>query len=536
MTGPRARPTAGRRFGVRGAVHDYSGVVVLRDVDFEMVGGTVHGLVGENGCGKSTLIKVLTGAVRRAAGELYLDDDRIELSSPADAQAHGIGVVHQDYHLFPHLTVTENVFGPGGGLPRRRLTRTVDRRAARAAVAWQLDRLGIDISPQALVGTLGPVEKKFVEIARAMLRRPSFLILDEPTASLEPQAAEAVLELLDRLRSQGVGLAIVSHRLDEILRVADSVTVLRDGRRVAKHATEELDEARLINLIVSEEGGTPEPPRRSDAPVRAAAGAPPVLRVRDLRLRRNAEPMSFAVARGEILGLVGLLGAGPARVVRLIAGAESRGIGWGVGGSIEVNGRAARIRDPRAATALGIGYIPEDRKRLGLVPDASVATNISLASLGAVSRFGLVDARSIRRRADECREAMRIRTSSIEAPVSTLSGGNQQKVLIARWISSGIDLLAIEEPTHGVDVGGKAHILQLLRDYADKGGSIVVASTEARDLLELCDRIAVLRHGELVETLTPASGLGRAIAPAELRAQQERLEQLMVGETAGASA
>ncbi|MGH7487344.1 MAG: sugar ABC transporter ATP-binding protein, partial [bacterium] len=397
-------------------------------------------------------------------------------------------MVHQDYHLFPQLSVAENVFGLSTRLPRHRLTRTVDRGAMRKAVTHQLEQLGVEISPTVPAGTLDPAERKFIEIARAMLRKPRFLILDEPTASLEPQASQAVLDLLDRLRNQRVGLCLISHRLDEVLDVSDVITVLRDGRRIARHKTSELDEAALVKLIVSEEGGIPAPPKRPRLK-ESNVVATPALKVSDLALRPGVKPISFEIRPGEVFGLSGLLGAGPSKITRLIAGAGVDGVRWGSDGEIEIGGQRARIRSPADATKCGIGYIPEDRKRLGLVPEASVATNIALASLDGVSRFGLLNKAAIARQAKEAQAAMSIRCASTAASVRTLSGGNQQKVLIARWISSGCKVLAVEEPTHGVDVGGKAQILQLLRDFADQGGAIGVASTEARERLERCDRI-----------------------------------------------
>ncbi len=478
------------RFGVRGVTHDFSGVRALEHVEFEMASGVVHGLVGENGSGKSTLIKILTGVLQPTRGTLYSDDRELKFSSPAEAQEHGIGVVHQDYHLFRDLSVAANVYGVSKPPPRRRFSRVVDKREVERRVTALFTSLGIDIPPEALVRDLGPAERKFVEIARAMLLRPKFLILDEPTASLEPQAAQSVLSLLARLREQSVGLAFVSHRLDEVLRISDRVTVLRDGHRVATRDAKGLAERDLAELIV---GGVHEERRKRRVEL---AGGDVAVRVRGLQLRPGVPPVEFEVRRGEIFGLTGLLGSGAAEIVRMLGGAEP------LDAEIEIYGQPTRIRDPRSASRAGIGFIPEDRKAIGLVQEQSIALNVSLPSLGAVSRMGIMSASAMARRAEEYRTKLRIRTPSVRTPVKSLSGGNQQKVMLAKWLASGVRTLAIEEPTHGIDIGGKVQVHDLLRDLAAGGGAVVLASTDVHEVLSVCDRIGVMRHGRLIDVLS----------------------------------
>jgi len=481
-----------RCFGVRGASHAYVSALVLDDVDFELRAGEIHALVGENGSGKSTLLKILTGAVAPTAGTLYADDEEaIRLSSPAHAQRRGIDFVHQDYHLFPALTVAENVVGIGQRPPRRRWLRTVDKDRVDAEVQALLSDLGIAIPAHLLVGTLGPAERKLVEIARALARDAQFLILDEPTASLEPQTARAVVALMERLRERGLGVAFVSHRLDEVTAVADRVTVLRDGRHVATlHAHEGITEERLAELAIGDgalarEQHThqPTPPERREDP--------PTLAVSGLELLPGRRPVSFRAERGEILGFTGLPGSGAARIVRMLGGAEP------LSGRLEIDGRAQRIRTPRDAIALGIGFVPEDRTGVGLIGDQSVAVNIALASLGQVATHGLLRKRLMEERAEELRERLGIRTASIHANAGTLSGGNQQKLLLAKWLSSGMRTIVIEEPTHGIDIGAKAQVHRLLREYVADGGTIVLCSTDVAEIASLCDRIAVVRHGEV---------------------------------------
>jgi ABC-type sugar transport system ATPase subunit len=511
-----------KAFGIRGGRHDYSGVVVLRDVDFELRSGEVHALIGENGSGKSTLIKLLTGAVKPRGGELHVDERVVRFHSPQDAKRHGVGVVHQDYHLFGEMTVAENVCGVGEHLPRHRLYGGVDHRALRRRVAEILGELGIDVPPRALVKELGPAERKFVEVARAMLDRPRFLILDEPTASLEPNAAARVLELLDRLRERGVGLAFVSHRLDEILKIADRVSVLRDGRLVRRIERAEATEELLVEQMMGDEVAQA---RAARSRPQRAAGEPAALAVADLVVRPGARPVSFALEQGEILGLTGLLGAGPATVVHMLGGARP------LRGRLEVLGRATRIRSPRDSTRAGIGFIPEDRKAEGLVLEHSVADNMAMASLRAFSRAGFVSHGRIRERAEHFRGLLQIRCRDVGAPVATLSGGNQQKVLIAKWLASGVRILVVEEPTHGVDIKGKGQIHDLLREFADNGGSVLVASTDVHEIVELCDRIALFRHGSLMELLATAELSGSDVAVKGVSGAEHLLEQLVEGET-----
>lgn len=509
MTTSRHTPTARRRFGIHGAFHDYSGVVVLRDVDFELASGQVHALLGENGCGKSTMIKILTGAVKPTGGQIYLDDEPVTFASPARAQAAGIGVVHQNYNVFPDLTVQENVIGTSTDVARRSwLMRSLNHGKIRETVKNLFEQLHIDIEPSTPLRMLGPAERKFVEIARAMTLSPRFLILDEPTASLEPTAARQVLDLMRTLREHRVGVAVVSHRLDEVLEIADLYTVLRDGRLVARGQNVGLDEAALAHLMIGDSGRNERKRQVKDVarPVRVV--------LRDVQVTATSTPTSFEIYEGEILGVTGLVGSGASSLVQMIGGATR------LRGHITVDGREAKISSPRDAQRLGIGYIPEDRKTSGLCMDHSTAQNISLASLPAVSSRGVVSFRRMVERAEDYRKRLDIRLSNVQAPVSSLSGGNQQKVMIAKWLASGIRILAVEEPTQGVDIGGKAQIHNLLREFADAGGTVVLASTDVREVISVADRVAIFRHGEVqevlgVKELTEAAITARGASDAE---------------------
>ena len=511
-------------FGLEGCFHDYTGVPVLADVDFRLEQGEVHALVGENGSGKSTLIKILTGALSPRIATIRIEGEAVRLHHPKDAQELGVGVVHQDYHLFPELTVAQNIFGVNAPPPRRRWTRTVDRDQVEATVEGLLEELQIEIPSTKKVHQLGPTERKFVEIAAAMLLRPRFLILDEPTASLEPSAARAVLDLMDRLRGQGVGLAFVSHRLDEVLSVSDRITVLRDGAVVTSIPASDTDENKLAELITGGLEQTEAAHRRSWKPSGDVA-----VRVSDLRVGPGRPQLGFEVERGEIFGLTGLLGAGAETIVRMIGGAEP------LSGTVEVDGKLSTVRDPRQANRLGIGFIPEDRKAAGLIREQDIATNIALPSLPSVSRGGMLDWPAIRTQAEDYRTDLSIRTGSVEQPVWTLSGGNQQKVMLAKWLASGVKVLAIEEPTHGVDIGAKLQVHDLLRRFADQGGTVIVASTDTREVLDLCDRIGVMRHGALAQVVSSDQLTETAVTVLGAKDPEQMLENMIESETAGAA-
>lgn len=502
---------------IRGAGHAYSGVPVLSGIDFSLRSGEVHALVGENGSGKSTLIRIMTGALQLREGEIFLDGEKLSLTNPMDAQRNGIGVVHQDYHLFPDLTVAQNIFGINAPPPRRRWTRTVDRDQIESVVEGLLDELGIKISSARLVRTLGPAERKFVEIASAMLLRPNFLILDEPTASLEPEGSQSVLRLMNQLRENGVGLMFVSHRLDEIMEISNHVTTLRDGEIVKSVPTSEASTELLAEWIT---GGHVKTVPASRARGESESGEIAVA-VKDLRTAPERKPMSFDVRRGEIFGLTGLLGCGAETVVHMLGGATP------LSGSVALNGAEARIRSPRDSYRLGIGFIPEDRKTIGLVAEQSIATNISLPSLSSISRLGVLRKDEIDRRAGHYKNELSIKARSTDAPVWSLSGGNQQKVMLAKWLASGVDVLVIEEPTHGIDIGGKAQVHELLRQFADSGGTVIVASTDVPEVMELCDRIGVMRHGVLTRTLAAGDLNESAVKAMGAEDPEEMLEHLI---------
>jgi ABC-type sugar transport system ATPase subunit len=464
-----------RTYAATGVAKSFSGVTVLQGVDFEIRAGEVHALLGENGSGKSTLINLLGGVHRPTAGNVTRDGEAIALASPADARRFGLAIVHQDYQLFPTLSIAANI-GLGGSLFRHR-GGFLDRRALRRAARDALETVGLAIDPSRPLGTLRLAEWKLVEVARAIAARSSFLVFDEPTALLDRNDSARILELIERLRQEGVGVAFVSHRLDEALRVADVATVLRDGRRVATLPRERLSHERLVTL---------------------------------------------AVRAGEIVGLTGLIGSGAIEAGRMIAGRQA------LDGVVRVRGRATAIGSPAAAIRAGIGYIPEERGTHGQVAQLSVEVNMSLASLANVSPRGVLNRRGLRRRAEQYARDLAIRAPSLQARIATLSGGNQQKVQIAKWLAAKPNVLVIESPTHGVDVGAKLEIHRLLLEFAAAGGAVIVASTDIPETVSIADRVAVFSRGDLVEIVGAAETSHRQVLLSGTRAPElDEIEALI---------
>ncbi len=474
------------RFGARAIVKRFGPVVALDDVSFSCERGEIHALLGENGAGKSTLVKLLVGAHQPDGGTLTFDDVPGVLHSPLDAIARSVAVVHQDYHIWPDLTVAENVIGTLPRPPQR--AGISDRAAMRARAHALLQRLEIDIDVNRPVRELDAAEKKFIEIARALALDATFLILDEPTASLEQRESERVLALLERLRAEHHGLIIVTHRLEEVVRTADRATILRDGRNAGLITRERMRGDVLVEAILG---------RAPDEPIEPRASAnDAVLTFAGVRARPEAPPFDLTLHRGEILGLTGVVGSGAVHLIRALGGRVP------LAGTLQVGADTLVIRTAADAVRAGIGTIPEDRKAAGLALEASVADNIALASLHRISRFGFTDRAKRDAIAEDYRASLGIRCASIAAPVGSLSGGNQQKVLIARWLASGARVIAIEEPTHGVDIGAKAEIHRQLAAFAEAGGSVIFMSTELRELLAIAHRIAIFNGGRL-EAILP---------------------------------
>lgn len=491
MTLPPAVPPAAGDFRAEAVTHRYAGGLALQDVTFDVRPGEIHALVGENGAGKSTLVRVLTGALVPTEGTLSLDGEPIRMRTPRDAHTHGIAVVHQDYHVFPDLTVAQNVAATTVPPPRRGpfVHRQAMVRRARDLLA--MFDIRVDVARRAR--TLDAAERKLVEIAAALVGRPRFLILDEPTAALESSQADQLCELLERLRERGTGLVVVSHHLQDVLRLADRVTVLRDGRRV-----DTLVRGRFtVDGLMSAMLGTL---RTADVRVGHEPGEP-VLEVRDLRLRPQARPVDLSVARGEVVAVVGLIGSGTTTLLRRIGGVTAQ-----PPARISLDGRPIRVRHVGDAIRAGIGFVSEDRTRAGIVGQRSVAENTVLAVLPSMGTLGLRRGRRIRRAAEDGRRRLDVRCASLDMPAAHLSGGNQQKVLLARWLAADVSVLLVEEPTQGVDVGARAEIHERLLDFARSGRTLVFTSSDLDEVLRLAHRVAVLHGGELAGVLDNRDG------------------------------
>ena len=470
-------------YGAVGVTVRYGNAAALDGVDFDVRAGEVHALVGENGAGKSTLVKVLTGAVRPGEGTLLLDGVPRTFRSPREAQAAGIAVVHQDNQLFPDLTVWENVAATAA-LPVR-VGPLVARRATAARVERVFEEFGIDIDPTAKARSLSAAERKVVEVARAILLDPSFLLLDEPTATLTPGEAEHLGDLIRRLRDGGRGVVLVTHHLEEVIGISDRTTVLRDGRWAGTFLRTDLTREVLVGAML---GGQVEERARAARVVRAEA----VLEVRGLRLAPSARAVDLTVRSGEIVALVGLVGSGTTALLERVAGARRD-----LPGTLVLKDRPRALRSPAEAARWGIGYLPADRKGGGVVGDQSLAVNVVLASLRKFTRIGFADRRRIRSTAEDARQRFGIRCRDVGQPIAALSGGNQQKALVARWLVSGVELLVLDEPTHGVDIGARAEIHEHLRRYVSDAGSLLLATSDLDEALVLADRILVLRKGEI---------------------------------------
>lgn len=460
--------------------------VALDDVSLELRAGEVHCLAGENGAGKSTLIRVLTGALKRDAGEYLVDGSPMPQSlTPAVPRAAGIAAVYQELSLLPDLSVAENLlmgrFPARGGVVRRGSLRdqAVDR----------LSRVGLeDLDTTRPVAELPAATRQLVEIAKVLGDDPRVIIFDEPTTALSGAEAEALLRRITALRDGGVAILYVSHRLEEMFEIGDRVTVLRDGGVTKTAPMSEFTEDTLIASMVGRDVEELYP-SASDRTEQSSA----LLRVRGLRPPGSTHAVDLDVRAGEIVGIAGLLGAGRSELLRAVFGADKP-----EAGSVEVDGKQVPLGRPRDAVRCGIGLLSEDRKELGLLPELTIRENVSVASLSGIASRGLLSRRREADRVDSILDGLRLKAGSYDQPVSTLSGGNQQKVLVARWLLSGVRVLLFDEPTKGVDVGAKAELYALIGDLASRGFAIVVVSSYLPELLGLVDRILVLRTGQLV--------------------------------------
>jgi len=491
-TGPEFAP-AELLLSIDGLTKRFPGVTALDGVHLGLQRGEVHALAGENGAGKSSLIKILAGIYRPDAGRITLEGRAFAPQTPLDAIRAGIRVVHQEFNLLPYLSVAENL--QFERLPRRRFG-FMDRAQIERRALELLAEVGLeDVSPWARLETLGVAQLQLVEIAKALSTTSRILILDEPTSTLTPRESRRLFDIIRRLRTAGVTVVYVSHHLSELFELCDRVTVLRNGRAVATQAMRDTDAAGLVRMMVGRALAQGFPARQG------RASAVEALRVEDLESRAPSgqrSKQSFLVRYGEIVGLAGLVGAGRTEAVRAIFGADQRR-----GGRILRDGREVAIRSPRDAVAAGMCLLTENRKDEGLVLPMSARVNITLADVAQVSWRGLLRPDRERSAAEQMRRDLDIRVSSVEQIVRELSGGNQQKVVLAKWLlRQDARVIILDEPTRGIDVGAKAEIYALLNRLADDGRAILIVSSELPELMGLCDRILVLSRGALAGELT----------------------------------
>ena len=466
----------------------FAGIRALNNVSFDLVGGEVHALIGENGAGKSTLVKIITGAVQADSGSLAIRGVPLSQNDPGIARSLGVAAIYQQPSLFPHLTVSENIaLALDSGSVWRKVNWKERNRRARELI----ERVGGSIQPERLVSTLSMPEQQIVEIAKAIGADAKILIMDEPTASLTNREVDSLFKIIALLRSQGTGIIYISHRLEEISAIADRVTVLRDGATIATRRMEEVDKAALIAMMVGREISAVFPKR--DAPI----GDHSIELHRVSNRAAGLHDISLSVRSGEILGVAGLVGSGRTQLAETIFGltpADS--------GEISISGTSALIRSPKEAIDLGIGYVPEDRRQHGVVLELPIAANTSLANLKIVSRHGLIDRNKEAGIAMRYLKQLRIKAPTIYMETGSLSGGNQQKVALARWLAIDPKILILDEPTQGVDVGSKAEIHGLMMDLAERGLAIIMISSELPEILGMSDRIAVMHQGTIAGVLS----------------------------------
>ncbi|NLA92044.1 MAG: sugar ABC transporter ATP-binding protein [Spirochaetales bacterium] len=462
----------------------FAGVHALKKVDFELREGEIHALVGENGAGKSTLMKALTGIFPKDSGEIHYMGKLFNPQGPKEALDAGIAIVHQELNMMEHLTVAQNLFI--GRESTKRTSWLLDEKAQNSRAEELFRRLNVDIDPTEQVRNLTVGRQQMVEIAKAVSHNLKILVLDEPTAALTDREIEDLFSIMRDLASKGVGMIYISHRLDEIGVITDRVTVLRDGEYVGTRDTQDLSKEEMINMMVGRVIYE-KPKEKSNVP----KDAPVVLRVENLNAGRQVQDVSFELRRGEILGFAGLMGAGRTETMRALYGADRSS------GDIWVEGKKVTISDPIDAVKKGIGYLSEDRKRFGLAVNLSVEENVVMASLEELSPKSFINRRELDRVAETYVDKLTIRTPSIDQIVNNLSGGNQQKVVIAKWLIKNSSILIFDEPTRGIDVGAKSEIYHLMNELVAEGKSIIMISSELNEVLRMSDRVAVMCEGKL---------------------------------------
>jgi len=482
--------TADNVVEMRSISKGFNGVSVLKDVSFDVRKGEVHALAGGNGAGKSTLMKILQGVYQADAGEIIIGGKPATINSIQDAKAAGIGMVFQEFSLVPSLTVAQNIFlaaeplGAGG---------LIDDRASVRRAKEIFAEMEVDVDPRAEVSRLGTAYWQLTEIAKALSQNAQVLIMDEPTASLARHESEALFELIDRLKQRGISIIYISHRMDEVYRLADRITILRDGRRLLTEPLSAVTPEQIVEGIVGKKIEGQLAYRERDHVAHEGA---PLLEVRGLNAGRRVRDVSFSLRPGEILGLAGLMGSGRTELARALFGIDRRD-----SGDILIRGEKINLTSPQQAIDAGVALIPEDRRAQGLVLDHSVRDNLLLPLLGQIKRGPLLDSMKGKDLSSSLIKKFAVKVAHPNRPVRLLSGGNQQKVVIAKWLGTDPDILILDEPTAGVDIGTKSEILDMIRELASAGKAVIVISSEYPELLAVSDRVLVLKDGSVIRDI-----------------------------------
>ena len=467
----------------------FFGVKVLDDVTFSVAPGEIHALAGENGAGKSTLMKILQGVYTMDSGEIRIAGEKVSIHSFQDARKFGIGMVFQEFSLVPELTVAQNIF-----LDREHKNRFgfFDEKQTISQAKLVMEELGLDIDVTAKVSTLGRAYQQLTEIAKAIAGEAKILILDEPTASLAKEEVDALFIVLKQLTARGVSIVYISHRMDEIYQICNRITILRDGKKIAVSDLEDITPQEIIAHIT----GRKDVEMLSHQGKEIKRSSAPIFEAEDIQVGNKVNNVSFKLYPGEVLGLAGLMGSGRTELVRAIFGLDKKD-----SGSIKIEGNEIRIKSPQEAMNNGIAFIPEDRRRQGLVMEHSVKQNILATNLSSLSHLSFLKFSKINQVVQNAITDFEVRPAESNREVRLLSGGNQQKVVIAKWMATKPKIVLMDEPTVGVDIGTKVEIMKLVRSFADEGKAVILISSELPELLGVCDRILVIRKGQIAEDL-----------------------------------
>jgi ribose transport system ATP-binding protein len=482
---------------MEGITKSFSGVTALAGVDLTLERGEVHALVGENGAGKSTLIKIMTGAYQRDGGQIWLEGRPVEFRSPEEAQGAGVVAVYQEVNLLAFRTVAENIYL--GREPRR--FGLIDWKRMNADARALLQRLGLEIDPRATLGSLNIALRQMVAIARGVSFNAKVVVLDEPTSSLTEHEVSILYDVIRRLKAEGTAVVYISHRFDELYTVCDRVTILRDGKFVATHALANLEKIDLVCLMLGKQRdelrkGTTAFEHQTATAAASAMAAEPLLRAENLKRGRKLNHVTVEAGRGEIVGVAGLLGSGRTETARAIFGADKI-----EAGEVYLEGKPLRLRAPGDAIDAGLAFLSEDRKAEGIIPELSVRENLTLAALPALTRFGIVSRARQQEIVERFIKRLGIKTAGPDQKIRELSGGNQQKVLLARWLCKNPKFLILDEPTRGIDIGAKGEIQALINELAESGLGVLMISSELEELVEGSSRVIVMRDGERVAEL-----------------------------------